>query len=109
VIRWPREGRSSQTRARRRSLLAQLSGPLRRYLTTEAGSASLLLAATLIALAWANSPWSESYEALWHADASLSVGGWVLSMDLQHWVNDGLMALFFFVIGLEGLPGVLHR
>jgi Na+/H+ antiporter NhaA len=82
-------------------LLAQLSGPLRRYLTTEAGSASLLLAATLIALAWANSPWSDAYVALWSADASLSVAGWTLSMDLGHWVNDGLMALFFFVIGLE--------
>ncbi|MCF6743718.1 Na+/H+ antiporter NhaA [Blastococcus sp. KM273128] len=93
--------RNSQTRAQRRSLRGQLSGPLRRYLATEAGSASLLLAATLSALAWANSPWSASYEALWHAEASLSVGGWALSMDLEHWVNDGLIALFFFVIGLE--------
>ncbi len=82
-------------------MLAQLSGPLRRYLATEAGSASLLLAATLIALSWANSPWSDSYEALWSAEASLSIAGWTLSMDLAHWVNDGLMALFFFVIGLE--------
>jgi Na+/H+ antiporter NhaA len=82
-------------------LLAQLSGPLRRYLATEAGSSSLLLAATLTALVWANSPWSDSYEALWSADASLSVAGWTLSMDLGHWVDDGLMTLFFFVIGLE--------
>ncbi len=101
MIGLSRERRSSQTRAERRSLLAQLSGPLRRYLSTEAGSASLLLAATLAALVWANSPWSDAYVALWSADASLSVGGWTLSMDLGHWVNDGLMALFFFVIGLE--------
>jgi Na+/H+ antiporter NhaA len=101
VIGLSRERRSSQTRAERRSLLAQLSGPLRRYLSTESGSASLLLAATLAALVWANSPWSAAYVALWSADASLSVAGWTLSMDLGHWVNDGLMALFFFVIGLE--------
>ncbi len=101
MIGLSRERRSSQTRAERRSLLAQLSGPLRRYLSTEAGSASLLLAATLAGLVWANSPWSDAYVALWSANASLSVGGWTLLMDLGHWVNDGLMALFFFVIGLE--------
>ena len=81
--------------------LEQLSGPLRRFLHTEAGSAALLLAATLLALAWANSRWSAQYTSLWEAQASLSLGPWSLSMDLHHWVNDGLMALFFFVVGLE--------
>ena len=81
--------------------LAQLSGPLRRFLHTEAGSAALLLAATLLALAWANSRWSAQYTSLWEAEASLSLGPWALSMDLHHWVNDGFMALFFFVVGLE--------
>lgn len=100
MIAWGRV-RLAQTRARRRSLLAQLSAPLRRYLTTEAGSASLLLAATLLALAWANSPWSDSYEALFSTEISLAVGDWTLSMDLEYWINNGLMALFFFVIGLE--------
>ena len=61
----------------------------------------MLLAATLAALLWANSAWSESYEELWATQAAVSFGGWELSMDLEHWVNDGLMALFFFVIGLE--------
>jgi Na+/H+ antiporter NhaA len=92
---------AGHTRARRRSLAAQLSAPARRFLTTEAGGAVLLLAATVTALLWANSPWSSSYVALWDAEASLSLAGWELSMDLAHWVNDGLMALFFFVIGLE--------
>lgn len=91
----------AQTRVKRRSLMAQLSGPARRFLSTEAGSAGLLLAATVAALAWANSPWSGAYESLWGAEASFSLAGWELSMDLAHWVNDGLMALFFFVIGLE--------
>ncbi|NEB21896.1 Na+/H+ antiporter NhaA [Streptomyces coelicoflavus] len=70
-------------------------------MATEAGSAGLLLAAVAVALVWANSPWSEAYTALWGTDASVTVGDARLSMDLSHWVNDGLMALFFFVIGLE--------
>ncbi|HEX5569111.1 MAG TPA: Na+/H+ antiporter NhaA, partial [Streptomyces sp.] len=81
--------------------MAQLSGPVRQFLVTEAGSAGLLLGATVAAVLWANSPWSGLYESLWGARASFSLAGAELSMDLEHWVNDGLMALFFFVIGLE--------
>ncbi|HEU4515516.1 MAG TPA: Na+/H+ antiporter NhaA [Nocardioidaceae bacterium] len=94
-------GPGAQTRAKRRSLAAQLSAPARHFLSTEAGSAGLLLAATVLALVWANSPWSSAYESLWDVEAAVSLGGWELSMDLGHWVNDGLMALFFFVVGLE--------
>lgn len=94
-------GTGEQTRVRRRSLAAQLSAPARRFLSTEAGGAALLLAATVIALLWANSPWSAGYTALWETEAALSFGVWELSMDLGHWVNDGLMAVFFFVVGLE--------
>ncbi|MGX4689235.1 Na+/H+ antiporter NhaA [Streptomyces sp. JNUCC 63] len=92
---------ASQTPARRDTLVAQLSGPVRAFLTTEAGSVGLLLAAVVVALVWANSPWSEAYTSLWATDASFSIGGAGLSMDLGHWVSDGLMAMFFFVIGLE--------
>ncbi|MER6404366.1 Na+/H+ antiporter NhaA [Streptomyces viridosporus] len=81
--------------------MAQLSGPVRSFLATEAGSAGLLLAAVVVALVWANSPWSDAYTSLWATEASVSLGGADLSMDLGHWVSDGLMALFFFVIGLE--------
>ncbi|MFD7767347.1 Na+/H+ antiporter NhaA [Streptomyces sp. NPDC059787] len=91
----------SQTRAGRRSLAAQLADPVRTYLATEAGSAGLLLAAVVVALGWANSPWSGGYESLWATEASVSLGDAGLSMDLGHWVSDGLMALFFFVVGLE--------
>ena len=95
-------GAAGQTRARGGGVwLEQLSSPLRRFLHTEAGSAALMLAATLLALGWANSPWSEQYTSLWETEGSLSLAGWDLSMDLHHWVNDGLMALFFFVVGLE--------
>ncbi len=84
-----------------RSLVDQLPVSVRRFLSTEAASAVLLLVATVAALVWANSAWSAAYQALWTADAGVSLAGWELSMDLGHWVNDGAMALFFFVIGLE--------
>ncbi|WP_344051426.1 Na+/H+ antiporter NhaA [Streptomyces thermoalcalitolerans] len=93
--------RTSRTSASKRTLVAQLTGPARSFLSTEAGSVGLLLAAVVVALGWANSPWSQAYAGLWATEASFRVGGVGLSMDLAHWVNDGLMALFFFVIGLE--------
>ena len=73
----------------------------RAYLHTESGSAVLLLLATVAALVWANSPWSESYERLWETTFSLQLGDSVLSESLRHWVNDGLMTLFFLLVGLE--------
>ena len=95
-------GSTGQSRARGGGVwLEQLSGPLRRFLQTEAGSAALMLGATVLALAWANSPWAGLYASFLEAEASLALAGWALSMDLQHWVNDGLMTLFFFVVGLE--------
>lgn len=76
--------------------------PLQSFLEAEASSAVLLLAAAAIALVWANSPWQGSYERLWQTEVSLSVGGWApLSENLRHWVNDGLMSLFFLVVGME--------
>ncbi|MEX0988909.1 MAG: Na+/H+ antiporter NhaA [Actinomycetota bacterium] len=79
----------------------RLATPLRDFLATENSSAIVLLAATIAALVWANSPWSESYEDLWTTPLSIGFGGSELSLDLRHWVNDGLMAFFFFVVGLE--------
>lgn len=96
-----RERSADQSRPRRRILVAQLAAPLRGFLQTEAGSAGLLLAAVLVALAWANSPWSEEYRSLWSTEAVIGVGGSEIAMDLRGWINDGLMALFFFVVGLE--------
>ncbi len=70
-------------------------------LQTEAASAGLLVVATLAALVWANSPWSDSYERLWHTEFALTFGSAEVAMDLRHWVNDGLMCFFFFLIGME--------
>ena len=75
--------------------------PLQEYLLEEAASALLLLGAALLALIWANSPWRESYERLWTTELGLSVGSFSIVEDLRHWVNDGLMTLFFLVVGLE--------
>ncbi|HLZ38184.1 MAG TPA: Na+/H+ antiporter NhaA [Mycobacteriales bacterium] len=94
-----RDASSGQTR--RRHLSGQLSAPLRRFVNTESGSARLLLAAAVLGLLWANSPWSGAYESVWSTNASIRVGGAAVAMDLGHWVNDGLMAVFFFVVGLE--------
>jgi Na+/H+ antiporter NhaA len=71
------------------------------FLTTEAGGAVVLLIATVTALVWANGPWAASYHRLWSTDLSIELGGARLGQDLGHWVNDGLMTLFFLVIGLE--------
>src|SRR5688500_7825310 len=96
-----RDADESRPRSAKSVLAAQLSAPARQFLANESGSAGLLLLAAVVALLWANSPWSGSYESLWHTEAAIAVGDAVLSMDLHHWVNDGVMALFFFVIGLE--------
>ncbi len=79
----------------------RLAVPLREFLDTEVAGGLVLLAATAVALGWANSSWSSAYEALWGTELAFEVGQWTLALDLRHWVNDGLMALFFFVVGLE--------
>ncbi len=75
--------------------------PLRDFLRTEAAGGALLVVAAVAALVWANSPWSHSYESLWGTKAAIRFGGHTLSLDLRHWVNDALMAVFFLVVGLE--------
>jgi NhaA family Na+:H+ antiporter len=75
--------------------------PFREFARVEASGGIVLLACTVVALAWANSPWADSYGALWHSEVTVGAEPLGLSMDLRHWINDGLMALFFFVVGLE--------
>lgn len=67
----------------------------------QAASGIVLLVATAVALVWANSPWKEAYHALWHTPISFGLGPWTFSRDLHFWINDGLMVIFFFVVGLE--------
>ncbi len=79
----------------------ELTAAARRYLQTESGGALLLLLATVTALVWVNSPFAGAYEDLWGTELTVQLGDRELREDLRHWVNDGLMTLFFLLVGLE--------
>ena len=91
------------------SLIAEIEKPLgvqvrllfQQFTRLQASGGILLLAAAALALIWANSPWSESYFELWETYSSISLGSLTLKETLLHWINDGLMVIFFFVVGLE--------
>jgi Na+:H+ antiporter, NhaA family len=72
-----------------------------RFVRSEAAGSVALLAATIVALVWANSRWAGSYESLQNLKLGVSLGDRTFALTLHHWVNDGLMTLFFFVVGLE--------
>jgi Na+/H+ antiporter NhaA len=103
------EAGSTQTDSRATAIANKFSGstawarnleaPLRDFLRTEIGSAAFLLAGAICALIWANI--GSSYERVWTTSLSILVGGSGVELDLRHWVNSGLMTLFFFVVGLE--------
>ena len=78
-----------------------IAEPFLAFLRWEASSGVILLACAILALIVANSPLAESYEHLLHYPIAIEAGEYVLEMGLLHWINDGLMAVFFFVIGLE--------
>lgn len=86
---------------RNRPLIQPIIQPFQSFIHTESAGGILLLAATVVAMAWANSPWNASYEELWKTPVSVSFGSRGLTKTLLEWINDGLMAMFFFVIGLE--------
>jgi Na+:H+ antiporter, NhaA family len=79
----------------------RLSDTFDRFLHIEAISGAVLLTVAMLALGWANSRWAGAYHALWHAPLTLGVGGAVVTRPLDFWINDGLMAIFFLVVGLE--------
>jgi Na+/H+ antiporter NhaA len=84
----------------RTAWLRKNATPLRRFLRTETGSASVLAGTTVAALIWANVS-ASSYDRVWGTRLAASVGRWSLAMDAHTFVNSGLMALFFLVVGLE--------
>jgi Na+:H+ antiporter, NhaA family len=75
--------------------------PFQDFAHKQSSGGILLIAATVVALLWANSPWGESYAALWQTKLTVGLGEFSLSKDLTHWINDALMAVFFLVVGLE--------
>jgi Na+/H+ antiporter NhaA len=85
----------------RRDLAAQVAKPMRQFLATEPGSAGLLLFAAVAALIWSNSPVSDSYDSFWGTSLSINIGDLSIAHDLRFWIDEALMAMFFFVIGME--------
>ena len=71
------------------------------FIHSEVAGSVILLVGTVAALLWANSPWADAYHHLVHTKISVTVGASVFALSLQHWINDGLMVIFFFVVGLE--------
>src|SRR5579885_2037116 len=89
----------------RRSLIARtVQLPVQQFIHTQGVSSGFLLAAAIIALVWANSPWSESYYHIWHIELTLSG----LRLPLHAWINDLMMALFFFLVGMEIKQEIIH-
>ncbi|MAK52877.1 MAG: Na+/H+ antiporter NhaA [Acidimicrobiaceae bacterium] len=87
-------------------LARRVGKPVRRFLHVEASGGVVLLLAAIAALVWANSPWSDSYYNFWHTDFELVIGSYHMGGESHHLtletlVNDALMAIFFFVVGLE--------
>jgi NhaA family Na+:H+ antiporter len=76
-------------------------GSVDRFLHIQAASGIILLVAAAVALVWANSPWGESYDHVWHTPISIGVGRFVFEESLHFWINDLLMTVFFLVVGLE--------
>jgi NhaA family Na+:H+ antiporter len=97
----PRSRASLKLKAEHSKLVRQVLLPAQHYIHTEGYGGIALFAAAVIALAWANSHWSESYFRLLHTRIGFQIGEFNLYNTLQHWVNEGLMTIFFFVVGLE--------
>jgi NhaA family Na+:H+ antiporter len=79
----------------------RLMRPVQLFGQHKLAGAGLLMLATVLAMVWANSPWAESYHHLLHLQVGLNIGDVVLEKSLHHWINDGLMGIFFFLVGLE--------
>jgi NhaA family Na+:H+ antiporter len=79
----------------------RILAPVERFLAIEAASGIVLMIVAFAALLWANSPWRSLYVALWHFPIGITFGTFAFERDLHFWINDGLMTVFFFVVGLE--------
>src|SRR5262245_46251425 len=84
-----------------RRLAASIVQPLEHFLKIEAASGIVLLSAALVALVWVNSPWGDIYDHVWHTPLTFGAGSYTFTRSMHFWINDGLMVLFFFAVGLE--------
>jgi Na+/H+ antiporter NhaA len=94
-------GEEAITEGGRTAWARNLAAPVRSFLSTETGGAIVMLGAAIAALLWANSPWWHSYKSVWSTRLAVEIGSAGVATDLRHWVNEGLMTLFFLVVGLE--------
>ncbi len=97
-----------RTSALPREPIDAVAEPLARFMNVQASSGVVLLATTIVALALANSPLAERFAHFWETPISLGWGDHVLELSLLHWINDGLMVIFFFVVGLEVKRELVH-
>jgi NhaA family Na+:H+ antiporter len=79
----------------------RLLRPFQKFLRAESSGGLILIACAVLALAWANSPWAKWYFELWHTPVVLGIGPFRITESLAHWINDGLMVIFFLLVGLE--------
>ena len=91
-----------------RPVAVVLARPVREFLRISSAGSILLLIAAAAALIWVNSPWGDSYHEFWSTPVTLGWGEHALTESLHHWVNDGLMVIFFFVVGLEIKYELVH-
>jgi Na+:H+ antiporter, NhaA family len=92
---------SSDRRVEASPLIERVLAPFQRFTELESASGLVLLGCTVIALGWANSPWAASYEHIWQTELTVGFGPFSAHSTLHHLINDGLMAVFFFLVGLE--------
>lgn len=96
LVRCPDTDKSSW-----RELFTQARGPFEEFIHNETSSGIVLMIATVLALVIANSRYALLYESILHTELTIGPGNWRMTLSLHHWINDGLMALFFFIVGLE--------
>jgi NhaA family Na+:H+ antiporter len=89
-------------------IIGRLAEPFAKFFKIEAAGGIVLLSCALIALGIANSPWAAPFAGLWHTKVGVSIGDFFLNLSLQHWINDGAMTLFFFLVGLEIKREMVH-
>jgi NhaA family Na+:H+ antiporter len=81
--------------------IERVLSPFSHFIRQESAGGIVLIACAMVAFAWANSRWAAGYHHLWETPVGFRFGPWTLEYSLHHWINDGLMAVFFFLVGLE--------
>src|SRR6185436_12178771 len=97
----PHTGNEPTSSAPEQPAAQSVGGALQRFLASSASSGYVLLAALVVALCWANSPWASAYDDLWSTPLVLHVGSTAIGTDLRFWIGDGLMTVFFLLVGME--------